>query len=102
MAPINPMYEIPNRLTVCPPINEPKPIPKLNIPEKIDIATALLSLPWIITSDCAATLNALEVHPQQAHTINKVINVIEHGFNKTNTSAIALVKILINSVLFLE
>lgn len=77
-------------------------MPRLKIPEKIDIATALLRLPCIMTSDCAATLNALDVHPQQAHTTNNVIKVIELGFNRTKTIAMAIVNIRRNPLLFLE
>ena len=89
-------------LTVCPPIKDPRPIPKLKMPEKMDIATEELSFPCKMISDCAATLNAVDVHPQHAHTISNVINVMEDGFSKNNTIAILLVKILRNAILFLE
>lgn len=101
-APTIPIYWMPSIFTVCPPIKEPNPIPRLKMPEKIDIATEELSFPCNMISDCAATLNAVDVHPQHAHTMSSVIRVIEDGFNKNNTIAILLVKILKKVILFLE
>ena len=39
---IYPMDRILRRLMVCPPIKDPNPIPRLKIPEKIDIVTELV------------------------------------------------------------
>ena len=47
---------------VCPPIKDPNPIPRLKMPEKIDIATELVfSFVANIVSDWQATLNAVEL-----------------------------------------
>ena len=49
---------------VCPPIKDPNSIPRLKIPEKIDIATELV---FSSVANIVATLNAVElVH----HTIH--------------------------------
>ena len=53
---------------VCPPIKDPNPIPRLKMPEKIDIATELVfSFVVSIVSDWQATLNAVELVPHTIH-----------------------------------
>lgn len=53
---------------VCSPIKDPNPIPRLKMPEKIDIATELVfSFVASIVSDWQATLNAVELVPHTIH-----------------------------------
>ena len=71
---------------VCPPIKDPNPIPRLKIPEKIDIATEFVfSLVANIVSDWQATLNAVELVPHTIHINNSVIMDAALGFNKNKT-----------------
>ena len=74
------------KLMVCPPIKDPNPIPKLKMPEKIDIATELVfSSVANIVSDWQATLNAVELIPHIIQIRISVIILIVHGFNKNKT-----------------
>ena len=54
------MNEIDRCEQTKPPIKAPVPMPKLNIPEKIDIATEVWAAGVsVMISDCIATLNAV-------------------------------------------
>ena len=54
------MNEIDRCVQTIPPIKAPVPMPKLNIPEKIDIATEVCECGVsVMISDCIATLNAV-------------------------------------------
>ena len=54
------MNEIDRCVQTIPPIKAPVPMPKLNIPEKIDIATEVCDCGVaVMISDCIATLNAV-------------------------------------------
>ena len=57
-------------------MNDPVPMPRLKIPEKNAIATEPAAPACKIISDCAATLNAVAVNPQYAHTHNNEIKEI--------------------------
>ena len=81
---------------VCPPIKDPNPIPRLKIPEKIDIATEFVfSLVANIVSDWQATLNAV------IHINNSVIMDAALGFNKNKTSVRENSEAKMNLFLFL-
>lgn len=59
-----PIYEIDILSHTYPPIKAPEPIPRLNIPENIDIDTAVVpSGETLIISDCIDTLYAVCVIP---------------------------------------
>ena len=62
-------------LTTKPPIYAPHPIPRLNIPENIDIAidVAYLGAKRIVLS-WKAMLNAVAIAPQKIHT-NIIVNI---------------------------
>ena len=90
------------KLMVCPPIKDPNPIPRLKMPEKIDIATELVfSFVANIVSDWQATLNAVELVPHTIHINNSVIMDAALGFNKNKTSVRENSETKMNLFLFL-
>lgn len=63
------MYEIEIWSHTYPPISAPEPIPRLKMPEKIDIETAVVPAgETLIISDCIDTLYAVCVIP---HTMQR-------------------------------
>ena len=101
-APIQPIEPRLIRSTTLPPMNDPVPMPRLKIPEKNAIATDPAAPACKMISDCAATLNAVDVNPQYAHTHNNEIKDTVDGFNSNNTIAILSVMRRKNPTLFLE
>ena len=83
-------------------MNDPVPIPRLKIPEKNAIATEPAAPACKMISDCAATLNAVAVNPQYAHTHNNEIKKNVDGFNRNNTIAILSVMRRKKPTLFFE
>ena len=82
------MNEIDRCVQTIPPINAPVPMPKLNIPEKIDIATEVCDCGVsVMISDCMATLNAVADIPISAQTV-MVIGMLEATGLRRNTPAI--------------
>ena len=90
------------QLMVCPPIKDPNPIPRLKMPEKIDIATELVfSSVANIVSDWQATLNAVELVHHTIHINKSVMMDTALGFNKNKTSVRENSETKMNLFLFL-
>ena len=88
-------------LMVCPPIKDPSPIPRLKIPEKIDMAIELVcSFVTRIVSDWQATLNAVELMPHTTQISSSVIIDAVLGFSTNRTIVRQNREIKINLFLF--
>ena len=64
--PTIPILLIERCVHTCPPMKAPVPMPKLKMPEKMDMATDVDScVVWLMISDCIEILNAVLTIPQR-------------------------------------
>ena len=98
-----PIYDIDTYVHTSPPTQVPTLIPRLYIPEYMDIATVDPSAEAaFIVSAWNVTLNAVIAMPHKAHTIIDVMNKAEAAIRRSCAAAIPISMHFINTNLVLS
>ena len=87
-APAMPMPAIEMWVHTSPPMRAPLPMPRLKMPEKIDIATDVAAGgAMLMISDCIATLNAVTAAPHSTNVATTIVALHEAGHKRARQRA---------------